>query len=107
MLRLNDLYKISIILLVATDKTVFKTTDEKTLLVLGATGTGKSTFIDALFNYLAGVSYRDDFRLSIIDKNIEEISREDDQVSYIKVNCRNKRCSLVGNPCKIWSEFEL
>lgn len=66
--------------LIAKDnKPVLKTTDEKTLLVLGATGTGKSTFIDALFNYLAGVSYRDDFRFTIINKSNDEINREEEQ----------------------------
>ncbi|CAC5363178.1 unnamed protein product [Mytilus coruscus] len=38
------------------------TSEEKTLLLLGATGTGKSTFINALMNYTAGVSYNDDHR---------------------------------------------
>lgn len=65
--------------LIAKDKTALKTTDEKILLILGATGTGKSTFIDALFNYLAGVSFRDDFRFTIINKNNEELKREEDQ----------------------------
>lgn len=78
-------------LLVAREKAIFTTKDEKTLLILGATGTGKSTFIDALFNYLAGVSSRDDFRFSIIDKNKDEINIEEDQVNYIKVHCRKKR----------------
>lgn len=65
--------------LICKDKPVLKTTDEKTLLILGATGTGKSTFIDALFNYLAGVSFRDNFRFTIINKNNDELKREEDQ----------------------------
>ncbi|XP_063411282.1 uncharacterized protein LOC134694215 [Mytilus trossulus] len=48
------------------------TSNEKTVLLLGATGTGKSTLIDGLINYIAGVSYNDDYRFSLIHKTKEE-----------------------------------
>lgn len=65
--------------IIARDRPDFNHSDVKILLILGATGTGKSTFIDALFNYIAGVSFSDDFRYSIINKSIEEKEREQKQ----------------------------
>ncbi|XP_060602675.1 uncharacterized protein LOC132755777 isoform X2 [Ruditapes philippinarum] len=39
---------------------------EKTVLLLGASGTGKTTFVNGLINYLFGVTFADDFRFSIV-----------------------------------------
>lgn len=52
---------------------------------MGATGAGKSTFIDALFNYVTGVSMTDEFRYSIINKNREEKEREYRQVFFFYI----------------------
>lgn len=57
-----------------------ETSEEKTLLLLGATGTGKSTFVDALINYIADVSYYDNHRFALISKTTEEKDRVDKQV---------------------------
>lgn len=57
--------------------------EEKTLLLLGATGTGKSTLIDALINYIAGVSYNDNHRFTLINKTNMEKERGDKQVVNI------------------------
>lgn len=51
------------------------TLEEKTLLMLGATGTGKSTLINSLMNYIADVSYSEDHRFSIINHTDEERER--------------------------------
>lgn len=51
------------------------------MLLLGATGTGKSTLIDAIINYMAGESYNDDCRFSVI--NLEDNHRPDKQVVYV------------------------
>ena len=39
---------------------------ERVILVVGATGCGKSTWINALFNYVVGVEYEDDFRFKLV-----------------------------------------
>ncbi|XP_051781765.1 uncharacterized protein LOC114644948 isoform X18 [Erpetoichthys calabaricus] len=44
----------------------------KTIMILGATGSGKSTLIDAMVNYILGVQWEDDFRFKLIH---EETSR--------------------------------
>ena len=41
--------------------------ERKVLLVVGGTGSGKSTMINALFNYIVGVDWNDDFRLKLVE----------------------------------------
>jgi ribosome biogenesis GTPase A len=45
---------------------------KKVLLVIGATGSGKSTLINGMINYLYGVSWDDDFRLTLISSETEQ-----------------------------------
>ena len=42
------------------------TAQEKVLMVMGATGAGKSTLINGLANYIMGVDWKDDFRFKVV-----------------------------------------
>ena len=58
--------------------------NEKLILVVGATGSGKSTWINALFNHIMGVDYEDDFRFKLV---IDErgTSQAHSQTQYVTI----------------------
>lgn len=41
-------------------------------MLVGATGSGKSTLVDGIVNYVMGVSFEDPFRFSLIQLEKEE-----------------------------------
>lgn len=51
-------------------------------MLVGATGSGKSTLIDGFANYLFGVNWEDNFRFTLVDLEHEEKRRLKDQVSF-------------------------
>ena len=56
--------------------------EEKTIIVLGATGSGKTTFINGVFNYILGTEWKDDFRYRLIQE-IEEPNQARSQTQWI------------------------
>lgn len=56
----------------------------KVILLVGATGTGKTTLINAMVNYIFRVEFTDDFRLVLIDdKNAPKRSQAESQTDLI------------------------
>ena len=44
---------------------------EKVLMVLGATGAGKSTLINGMVNYIMGVEWKDNFRFKLVTEEVK------------------------------------
>nr|XP_022307143.1 uncharacterized protein LOC111113294 isoform X4 [Crassostrea virginica]XP_022307145.1 uncharacterized protein LOC111113294 isoform X4 [Crassostrea virginica]XP_022307146.1 uncharacterized protein LOC111113294 isoform X4 [Crassostrea virginica]XP_022307147.1 uncharacterized protein LOC111113294 isoform X4 [Crassostrea virginica]XP_022307148.1 uncharacterized protein LOC111113294 isoform X4 [Crassostrea virginica]XP_022307149.1 uncharacterized protein LOC111113294 isoform X4 [Crassostrea virg len=55
--------------------------EEKTIMLVGATGSGKSTLVDGFVNYLMGVNFDDPFRFTLITLEKEEEKTHDQAVS--------------------------
>lgn len=54
---------------------------EKTIMLVGATGSGKSTLVDGMVNYVMGVSFDDPFRFTIVQLEEEEKKTHNQAVS--------------------------
>ncbi|XP_078073777.1 uncharacterized protein LOC144496987 isoform X2 [Mustelus asterias] len=54
----------------------------RTIMVLGATGAGKTTFINGMINYILGVEWEDNFRFKLIDERTGR-SQAESQTSAI------------------------
>ncbi|XP_051899565.1 uncharacterized protein LOC127585890 isoform X1 [Pristis pectinata] len=54
----------------------------KTIMVLGATGSGKTTLINGMINYILGVEWTDNFRYTLIHEETGK-SQAESQTSYI------------------------
>lgn len=55
---------------------------DKTIMLVGATGSGKSTLIDGFANYLFEVNWEDNFRFTLVNLEDEEKRRHKDQVTF-------------------------
>ena len=49
--------------------------DRKVIVLVGASGTGKTTCIDALMNYLLGVKFEDKYRVRLVSLKEEELQK--------------------------------
>ncbi|XP_074544182.1 uncharacterized protein LOC141803951 isoform X1 [Halichoeres trimaculatus] len=56
----------------------------RTIMLLGATGSGKSTLINGMINYIVGVSWADSFRFKLIDEEQTKTQAES-QTSQVTV----------------------
>ncbi|XP_033976829.1 stonustoxin subunit alpha-like isoform X2 [Trematomus bernacchii] len=56
----------------------------RTIMLLGATGSGKSTLINGLINYIVGVEWKDDFRFKLVDED-QSRSQAESQTSEVTV----------------------
>ncbi|WAQ96193.1 hypothetical protein MAR_028883 [Mya arenaria] len=52
---------------------------EKYIMMIGETGTGKSTLVDGIANYVMGVNWQDPFRFSIVNLEDEEKKKKTNQ----------------------------
>ncbi|XP_020516320.2 cytolytic toxin-alpha [Labrus bergylta] len=55
-----------------------------TIMLVGATGSGKSTLINGMINYIVGVNWEDDFRFNLIEED-ESRSQTESQTSEVTV----------------------
>uniref|UniRef100_A0A3Q2CNC7 AIG1-type G domain-containing protein n=1 Tax=Cyprinodon variegatus TaxID=28743 RepID=A0A3Q2CNC7_CYPVA len=58
--------------------------DNQTILLLGATGAGKSSLINGMINYILGVKWEDPYRFKIVDDG-EKTSQAHSQTSLVTV----------------------
>ncbi|XDV42518.1 hypothetical protein PO909_011163 [Leuciscus waleckii] len=78
-----------------------KTKTNRTIMVLGATGAGKSTLINGMINYILGVKWEDSYRFKLVDEGQLMKSQAESQTSEVTVYKLNHQegfeidCSLT------------
>ncbi|XP_051809928.1 uncharacterized protein si:ch73-170d6.2 [Acanthochromis polyacanthus] len=64
------------------------TKNNRTIMVLGATGAGKSTLINGMINYILGVEWKDDYRFKLVDEgqSKSQAHSQTSEVTAYKIN---------------------
>ena len=62
-------------------------------MVMGATGSGKSTLIEGMLNHIIDVSWDDNARFRLIDLKSDEIQKKGQEVQMQK--CMDNKCRLA------------
>ncbi|KAM3603938.1 uncharacterized protein V6R79_004313 [Siganus canaliculatus] len=64
------------------------TKTNRTIMVLGATGAGKSTLINGMINYILGVKWKDKYRIKLVheDPSKSQTSSQTSEVTVYKLN---------------------
>ena len=57
----------------------------KTVLLVGETGEGKSTLIDAMLNHLMGIEYEDNAWYKIIDEDVKQTSSKTETITVYEI----------------------
>ena len=71
------------------------------IIVLGPTGSGKTTLFNSFVNYLMGIQYADNFRYKIINetKRINEAHSQTSEVTNYNIIAKNKRLyQIIDTP---------
>ncbi|XP_068423815.1 uncharacterized protein [Clinocottus analis] len=60
----------------------------RTIMLLGATGSGKSTLINGMINYIVGVEWKDPFRFQLVheDQSRSQTESQTSEVTVYKIN---------------------
>ena len=66
----------------------------KTIVLVGTTGSGKSTLINGLFNYIIGVNWEDQFRFRLVQEQSGNQAKSQTQVLSIYTIHHQKRFSI-------------
>ena len=73
----------------------------RTIVIVGATGSGKSTLINGLFNYIIGVDWQDDFRFKLIQEQQGNQARSQTQLVTVYTIHHQKDYNISYSLCII------
>nr|XP_055045989.1 uncharacterized protein si:ch73-170d6.2 [Misgurnus anguillicaudatus] len=73
--------------------------EKKTIMMIGATGAGKTTLINSMINYILGVQWEDNFRFMLIDEGKQKSQAESQTSAITAYNINHMKGFQV--PCSL------